>query len=929
MRGSLLIFLVLFVVLRANTQALPPILTYTPEEYGGGSQNWSLSQDEEGFIYAANNLGLLRYDGERWTLFSSPNESILRSVKAVGDRVYTGSYMDFGYWSELGTGGRAYHSIANKIADKIRVDEQFWGITSFDQQLIFQSLSQLVLYDPGTDSTRVLSSKHGITKLFKVDGKLYITDGYHQLFQLEGGEIAGAMLVDSEQYPLIHLWQEEGSLFCQTVSDGAFVLEDGKWRSSERHAFLDGLGLYSATELRGGGMAFGTISNGLFVVNAAHELTYHVDQADGLANNTVLSLFEDRQSNIWSGTDNGISCTNQRSPIRKYKDESGRLGTVHTSTVYRDKLYLGSNQGLFVQDVEEKESPRLIPGTNAQVWSLYVHEGTLFCGHDRGTFVVEEDRARLLDGESGTWCFLPIPGHSDLLLRGGYTGLEVLERTATGWEVRNKINDFDVSARFIALNDQHELYVSHEYRGVYGLKLNDTYTGVNGQKLFSEPGKGKNIGLAAFNDEILCYSKEGIYRLKNYEDGFRQAPELTAAFQREEYTSGKMTVEGDRLWFFTGSGMSYLQLGTLSGELERRTIPVPAKLINSKLGYENVANLGGDTILVGTADGYLMLALSSIPVHHHEVHLVSLATAPAGQPGRALPLTGKPTLSFPEHNLAVRVAVPTYDRYVLALYQYRLVGRDDTWSPWQTSPEIILSELPAGSYTLEVRSLLGQEVSENLVRYSFVIKRPWYASYLALLLYFILAASGLYFLNRAYKRYYDRQQAIWHAENKRRLANQQRERELEVTRLNNERLREDVESKSREMALSTMNLVKKNELLQYIKDELQTKRDPSLSIKEVVKTIDENINEAETWTLFKEAFEAADRDFFNTIKTNHPQLSPNDLKLCAYLRLNLSSKEIAPMLNISTRSVEVKRYRLRKKMALEHEVGLTDYIMSL
>ena len=68
--------------------------------------------------------------------------------------------------------------------------------------------------------------------------------------------------------------------------------------------------------------------------------------------------------------------------------------------------------------------------------------------------------------------------------------------------------------------------------------------------------------------------------------------------------------------------------------------------------------------------------------------------------------------------------------------------------------------------------------------------------------------------------------------------------------------------------------------------------------------------------MFKEAFNNADKDFIKKLKSIHPNLTPNDLRLCAYLRLNLSSKEIAPLLNISPRSVEVKRYRLRKKMEL-------------
>ena len=68
---------------------------------------------------------------------------------------------------------------------------------------------------------------------------------------------------------------------------------------------------------------------------------------------------------------------------------------------------------------------------------------------------------------------------------------------------------------------------------------------------------------------------------------------------------------------------------------------------------------------------------------------------------------------------------------------------------------------------------------------------------------------------------------------------------------------------------------------------------------------------------------------FKILKDKHPNLTPNDLKLCVYLRLNLSSKEIAPLLNISHRSVEIKRYRLRKKLDLEHDINLNDYLINL
>ena len=123
-----------------------------------------------------------------------------------------------------------------------------------------------------------------------------------------------------------------------------------------------------------------------------------------------------------------------------------------------------------------------------------------------------------------------------------------------------------------------------------------------------------------------------------------------------------------------------------------------------------------------------------------------------------------------------------------------------------------------------------------------------------------------------------------------------------------------------------MNLVKRNELLNNIKGELS--KSDSLN-NSVIKLINSNLNNTNDWKLFEEAFNNVDKDFMKRIKTLHPSITPNDLRLCAYLRLNLSSKEIAPLLNISHKSVEVKRYRLRKKMGLDHDQSLSNYIIEL
>ena len=177
------------------------------------------------------------------------------------------------------------------------------------------------------------------------------------------------------------------------------------------------------------------------------------------------------------------------------------------------------------------------------------------------------------------------------------------------------------------------------------------------------------------------------------------------------------------------------------------------------------------------------------------------------------------------------------------------------------------------------------------------------------------------------KRYYKGQKHKLLEKTKKETELRELENSQKIIKLNNDKLRSDIEAKNKELASSTMNLIKKNEFLNTIKKEL--KNGDQKAITNVIKIIDRDLNNTDDWKMFQEAFNNADKKFLKKLKTKHSSLTPNDLRLCAYLRLNLSSKEIAPLLNISTKSVEVKRYRLRKKLDLEHDKNLTNYILEV
>ncbi|MFC2137490.1 helix-turn-helix transcriptional regulator, partial [Bacteroidota bacterium] len=145
----------------------------------------------------------------------------------------------------------------------------------------------------------------------------------------------------------------------------------------------------------------------------------------------------------------------------------------------------------------------------------------------------------------------------------------------------------------------------------------------------------------------------------------------------------------------------------------------------------------------------------------------------------------------------------------------------------------------------------------------------------------------------------------------------------------------EIENKSKELASIAMQITYKNEILDQIKNRLNKvsqkmiHEESKKQVLSLIKTIEKDMLHEEDWDKFEYHFDQVHEDFVKKLRNSYPELTPKDLKLCAYLRMNLSTKEIAPLLNISVRGVEVHRYRLRKKMDLDRNSNLTDYLLSI
>jgi len=929
-KSSFYLLLFFLFIGKLNSQELPPVNNYSPKIYGAEAQNWSISQSQEGNLYVANNLGLLEFNGAEWDLYKTPNSTIIRSVKIFKNKIFTGFYMDFGFWLKDDYGKLNYTSIVQKYKIPVLEDEQFWNIIQLDEWVVFQSLQRIYFFNLKTKEYKIISSKFKITKMFSVKKSIYFHKLGKGLFKIDNGK--AVLVSDNKLFKdsnIINIHSKKNKLLLLTNNEGFIELENENLKFwSEANKYLLNKNIYNSVELKEGGFALGSISDGVIFLNEKGELTYEISQNNGLINNTVLSLYEGEKGIVWLGLDNGISSINFRSEIKIFKEKEAQIGSVYATTHFNNDLYLGTNQGLFVKKDKSDNSFKIIEGTQGQVWSLNIFDDKLFCGHDSGTFIIENRNIINKIGIQGTWDIKRIS--KDKLIQGNYSGFYVLKKVNNKWGLRNKIKGFKNSSRSFEINNENKIIVNHEYKGVFKLKIDNDFENFIEVKRDTIVGRGLHSNIVKYRDKIYYSDQKGIFEYSNAKDLFIRDSLLSSIYS-EGYTTGKLVYdkEKDILWSFSKKHISYVKPNNINQKLSVRKIPISEELREGAQGFENLSIYKDDKVL-GINNGYILLNINNIETHSisYSIIINSIKKNELDKSRENVILNQYGNFTNTENNFEFNYNVPFLTKDVNVEYQFKLEGYSSTWSKWSSKPNVVFDNLPAGNnYTFYVNAKIGNEPTINTASYSFRIKSPWYLTNLAIIIYIILVIFILLIIDRIYKTYYRNQRKRLMEKQEKDFKLKSLASEKELIQAKNDQLKIDVASKSRELATSTMSIIKKNELLSSIKNELLEGTDKGVG--NVIKILDKNLNNTDDWQVFKEAFNNADKDFIKKLKLLHGTLTPNDLRLCAYLRLNLASKEIAPLLNISPRSVEVKRYRLRKKMNLEHNDSLTDYILNI
>lgn len=931
---------------------LPFINNYPKTVYDASTQNWAITQNHKGFMYFGNNDGLLEFDGNNWQLYRIPNFSILRSIMAVGDTIYTGAFEELGYFVPDQTGMLQYHSLTHLVPQTYSVFDEIWRIFKTSQGIVFQSFRYVFLYNG--ERIQVIEPPSDFSLSYVANDAFYIVDREVGLMRLKDGSLErisnDPVFFNNEVRCILEYGADQ--VIIGTNNDGLFLFDGQTLRpwNNPLNRFLQQHTLFAGLRLSNGHYVFGTVQNGIYIVNQDGEVVQHINRFKGLQNNTILSLFEDRRNNLWLGLDNGIDYIELSSPL-SILDYNYSLESTYSSIVFEGRLYVGTNQGLYVMDMEALSAPdtpsksfELIPGTEGQVWNLQEINGDLFCGHNFGCFLIEGFTATKLSDHTGFWYFIPYGDQKDTILAGTYTGLSWLRKSGGQWTFMGELKGFSESSRFMVQEDDGSIWISHGYRGLFRVMPGKNLQSVESVKLFGPadglPGE-LPYNIQWIDRELVVTTRNGIYGFDPEEQRFVPHAKYDRIFGDYGFIDKIHKDRDGNLWYFTTTSMGVFRL---LEDGSYKEIHSPFYRINSMLlpSFENILTHDKQNVFIGSQNGLIHYDASIIrdvyqaePVYIREVSF----QGKGGQTTLLNPSNDQSTVvPFASNSVVFRYATPAFEEP--GHFSYRLSGFETDWSPWETIKFKEYTNLREGDYIFELKAMNAYREESPSVEFHFTVQPPLLRSTVAYLVYgavifLLIAANVIYWRRRlARTRFREKfkhqlkleQQEIAYREESLRT-------EKEIIKLRNESLQSAMGHKTRELANSTMHLMQKNKVLTSIRSQLVDlvrsggDEEQRFQINNLIKKINKDLRNEKYREVFNAYFDEIHQDFIKRLKEKHPDLSPKELRLCAYLRMNLSTKEIAPLMNISIRGVEISRYRLRKKLDLDRDTNLIDFIL--
>lgn len=906
-------------------QELPPVHNFNIKEYKAGNQNWSICESNN-YLYVANNEGLLEFDGLEWRLYQLPNKTIIRSVAVQGQRIYTGSYEEFGYWERSPSGELVYTSLISGLKKEDIETEAIWGVYPGKDKVIFKSFAKIYVYE--NNKTEVLNPGATLNGAALIDDTFYVFMAGKGMFRLNGSAFdlveGSEVLKDYTVQSIIPYGKDK--LMIGTSLNGCFTSFDRGFKKLN-HPINEVLKEHQLNNIIQDKekLIFGTIKHGLYVLNEKDNSYYNLHVDNGLQNNTILASTVAKNGVLWLALDNGVSAVPVNYSAYYLNPTSQNIGAVYDVATLNDKTYLATNTGIYKIDTNGVD---FIKGSQGHTWDLYVVEDEIICGHNLVTYSIKDDVLTEISSLNGGYIFLPLPESNGTFMQGNYSGISLYKKESGKW-ISERIPEINFPVKQIVFEQPNILWVAHAYKGIYRLHLSEDYKSVEKIEAFQDSILNHyDIRLFKIENDIAIFSNEKWFVYNSIEQKIEPFVSLNSILGSYK-TAYPISDTDYKPFVFKHSNGTVFFRNELQDSIQQVFIP-------NRYYKDLLVNKNEKAVVVNDSLTYILLYNDVLAVNPKKINNESDIQPPRIE---RIFINGKPQnfgteLTFRSRDtLTIEVSMPFLSNHTIA---YKLSGEHENWKP--SGGKLMFYNLPFGDEELYLKTLTASlNSSGNKTKLKFYVTPPWYAGINGIIFFLILASIVVFIIvtiNKyvliKHKKYleeqYTYQQELLRKE-------EALNHEKKLNEFQKKQYLKELNAKTKELANTAMTMTKKNELLLKLKSDLLEFKNEVLSKNEfnkLLNNIDKNIDNVKDWEVFESNFNQIHESFFKILVERHPDvLTPKDLRLCAYLKLNLSTKEISPLMSISSRGVEIHRYRLRKKLNLDKNQNLNEYFMNI
>lgn len=947
---TLILILPIVFLGQVKSIGLPEIRNYKRTDYRGGTQNWNIDQDANNNLFFANNDGLFQFDGSVWSKYELPNKSVVRSLKTHSSgKIFVGGYNEFGYFKPNTYGKLIYFSLSKFLKDKKKSTiDIIWKIHQLNNEIIFQSFNEAYIYR--NNSLKIVKAPSRFQFSFLVNNTLYFQDINKGILIYKEGRLTtipnSTIVNDTEIWGMFPLGKDK--IIISTLDKGLYIYQNNKilpWKTEANEFIKKNNGLGGAI-MKNNYIVLNSVVDGVIVCNSDGKIVQHINRKKGLQNNTSLTSFIDINDNLWLGLDNGISFVNENSPFTFF-GSSYNLSTVYATIVHKNILYVATNQGVFYHSWNtpfKEEDFLLIKGSEGQAWNLQNINGTLFCAHNRGAFILSGNSiAQILDN-TGYWSFKKIAGKPDKIIASNYNGFSLLENRNGKWVLINKIKGFSKSVGEFEL-DKSNIWVKKDNE-LYQLKLDSTYLKFLNIKTHTELSKtDKGItSVQSIKNSIYFQHNNHFYTYSDKTKSFEPNVFFTKIFSKIPKTNTIVEDRKGNIWYVIKETLGVLKKNN-NGIYTN--ITAPFMNFTQYLVYNNLSinTIDSKNIFIGLTDGLVHYDSYQLnKINNKPKVFIQNFTTPEGTINTGSKATQNIKISIPYSSNFVkfRFSTPTFENVENIKYSYKLNGFDEDWSNWSASTIKEYTNLREGKYSMNVKVRNSFGIISDISSVTFTISPPWYRHFIAYLFYLIFIGATIRVIRDRIKikirrnKYYETiEQRRLYLEKEARIRQEQFNLEKEIEKLKNDKLQINLLAKDKELVTNSLQVVKKNKILNGIIQRLKDidtsafDENTKFQFEKLRKSILKEVNSDKSWKDLEKHIKNVHFEFLKRLKEKHPTISPRELDLSTYLLMNMSTKEIAEIMNISGGGVELARYRLRKKLDLTKKESLTGYLMSI